>query len=183
MHVRRVVTGHNKEGRSAVISDQPAPRTHDFAAIPGFSNTVVWAVPDVSAPADVPVDATPALTSLMPGPGGSALTIVQFPPSAVFASIDPAAAAEEEAAALPGLADTFDPEMPGFHTTQTIDYQVVLSGQLLLALETGEPTLLQAGDVVIQNATKHAWSNPTSAPAVLAAVSIGVEAQQHFSKS
>ncbi|WP_403022702.1 cupin domain-containing protein [Salinibacterium sp. GXW1014] len=174
MHIRRVVTGLDAEGRSAVISDQPAPRTHDFAAIPGFSNTVVWALPD--SPAPTPEDITPTLTSLMPGPGGSGLTIVQFPPSAVFETIDPVAAAEEEAIALPGLADTFDPDMPGFHTTQTVDYQIVLSGQLLLSLETGEPTLVQAGDVIIQNATKHAWMNPTKEPAVLAAVSIGVAA-------
>ncbi len=174
MHIRRVVTGRDENGRSTVISDQAAPRTHDFAAIPGFSNTVVWARPD--APTPTPDDITPTLTSLMPGPGGSALTIVQFPPSSVFESFDPVAAAQEEAAALPGLADTFDPDMPGFHTTQTIDYQIVLSGQLLLALETGEPTLLQAGDVIIQNATKHAWSNPTSEPALLAAVSIGITA-------
>ncbi|MFJ6651422.1 cupin domain-containing protein [Microbacterium sp. NPDC091313] len=174
MQIRRVVTGHDPEGRSAIVSDQPAPRTHDFAAIPGFSNTVVWALPDTAAPADAPEDVTPALTSLMPAPGGSALTIVQFPPSSVFETFDPVAAAEEEAVALPGLADSFDPDMPGFHTTQTIDYQIVLTGQLVLSLETGEPTVLHAGDVVIQNATKHAWSNPTSEPAVLAAVSLGV---------
>lgn len=174
MHIRRVVTGLDVEGRSAIISDKPAPRTHDFAAIPGFSNTVVWAMADSAASAPAPADITPTLRSLMPGPGGSALTIVQFPPSAVFASIDPVAAAAEEAEALPGLADTFDPDMPGYHTTQTVDYQIVLSGQLLLSLETGEPTLLQAGDVIIQNATKHAWSNPSTEPAVLAAVSLGI---------
>lgn len=176
MYIRRVVTGLDEDGRSTVVSDQSAPRTHDFVAIPGFSNTVAWAMPAAARPSAVPEDPTAALTSLMPAPGGSALTIVQFPPSAVFASIDPAAAAEEEAVVMPGLADTFDPDMPGFHTTQTVDYQIVLTGQLLLALETGEPTLLHPGDVVIQNATKHAWSNPTDEPAVLAAVSIGVPA-------
>lgn len=174
MHIRRVVTGLDADGRSEIVSDHPAPRTHDFASIPGFSNTVVWALPQADVPVPTSHDITPTLTSLMPGPGGSALTIVQFPPSSVFASIDPAAAAAEEAVALPGLADTFDPDMPGFHTTQTVDYQIVLSGQLLLSLETGEPTLVQAGDVIIQNATKHAWSNPTSEPAVLAAVSLGI---------
>jgi predicted SnoaL-like aldol condensation-catalyzing enzyme len=72
--------------------------------------------------------------------------------------------------------ETFDPERPGFHTTQTIDYQIVLSGELWLGLETGEETLVKQGDVVIQNGTSHAWTNRTREPAVLAAVSIGVAA-------
>lgn len=177
MKIRRVVTGFDEEGRSCVVSDGPAPRTHDFEHIPGFSNTVVWALADAVAPTGAPRDRTPSLTSLMPGPGGSALTIVKFPPAATFASVDfdAAAAAEEEARELPGLADTFDPDRPGFHTTQTVDYQILLSGELWLGLDTGEETLVRAGDVVIQNGTGHTWTNRTAEPAVLAAVSIGTE--------
>lgn len=175
MKIRRVVTGFDEEGRSRVISDGPAPRTHDFEHIPGFSNTVVWALADAVAPTGAPADPTPGLTSLMPDPGGSALTIVKFPPAAAFAGIDFDAAAEEQARELPGLADTFDPDRPGFHTTQTTDYQIVLSGELCLGLETGEETLVRAGDVIIQNGTSHAWTNRSDEPAVLAAVSIGTE--------
>ncbi len=174
MQVRRVVTGFDDAGRSRVVRDESAPRTHDFVHIPGFSNTVVWAVADNSAPTGVPADITTTLTSLMPGDGASALTIVQFPPSAVFENVDDAKAAQEQARELPGLAETFDPERPGFHTTRTIDYQIVLSGELCLGLESGEETLLKQGDVVIQNGTAHAWTNRTDQPALLAAVSIGL---------
>jgi len=171
MEVRRVVTGVDDQGRSRVVSDGPAPRTHDFAAIPGFSNTVVWAMAD--AHATTTTDTTPELASLMPGPGGSALMIVKFPPESVFADVDAAAARAEEARELPGLAETFDPDRPGFHATRTVDYAILLSGELWLELESGEPTLVRAGDVVIQNGTWHSWRNRTDAPAVLAAVSIG----------
>jgi hypothetical protein len=173
MEVRRVVTGFDQEGRSCVASDSLAPRTHDFEHIPGFSNTVVWAMTGCAAPVGHPADITPGLASLMPGPGGSALTIVRFPPESVFAAVDGAAAAAEQARELPGLADTFDPTRPGYHTTASVDYAIVLSGELWLELEDAPPTLVRAGDVVIQNGTCHAWRNRTSRPAVLAAVSVG----------
>jgi quercetin dioxygenase-like cupin family protein len=176
MHVRRVVTGHGKDGLSRVVSDGPAPRTHDFEHIPGFSNTVVWALADSSTPPGEPVDPTTSLTSLMPGPGGSALTIVKFPPAEAMAQIDGEAAGREQAEHLPGLAETFDPERPGFHTTQTVDYQIVLVGELWLGLESGDEVRLVEGDVVIQNSTSHAWTNRTDQPAILAAVSIGTAA-------
>ncbi|RSM80946.1 cupin domain-containing protein [Kibdelosporangium aridum] len=175
MKIRRVVTGFDRDGRSCVVSDGPAPRTHDFKHLPGFSNTVVWSLADAVAPAGSPADPTPSLTTLMPGPGGSALTIVRFPPAAALADVDFEAAAEEEARELPGLADTFDPDRPGFHATRTVDYQIVLSGELWLGLDTGEETHVRAGDVVIQNGTSHAWTNRTDEPAILAAVSIGTE--------
>ncbi|WP_106815052.1 cupin domain-containing protein [Microbacterium timonense] len=176
MKVRRVVTGLDEQGRSCVVQDGPAPRTHDFVHIPGFSNTVVWALADNSAPAASPQDITTALSSLMPSDGASALTIVQFPPVGTMETVDGAQAAEEQARELPGLAETFDPRRPGFHTTQTIDYQIVLSGELWLGLESGEETLVRQGDVVIQNRTSHAWTNRAQQPAILAAVSIGVRA-------
>jgi hypothetical protein len=173
VHVRRVVTGFDAEGRGCVADDGPAPRTHDFEHIPGFSNTLVWAMSDTTAPIGTPTDITPAVASLMPGASGSALTVVKFPPSSVFASIDAAAAEAEQRAELPGLAERFDPGRPGFHQTDTVDYVIVLQGELWLELERGPDTLLRQGDVVIQNGTPHAWHNRTTEPAVLAAVSVG----------
>ncbi|MGY1815215.1 cupin domain-containing protein [Blastococcus sp. SYSU D00820] len=177
MDVRRIVTGYDVEGRGCVAYDGPAPRTHDFVHIPGFSNTLAWAAVDTAIPTGIPEDVAATTASLMPGPGGSGLTIVQFPPSSVMAAVDPAAAGPEQEEHLPGLADRFDPDRPGFHRTDTIDYAIVLRGELVLELETGEPTLVHTGDVVVQNGTWHAWHNPTSEPAVLAAVSIGTSSE------
>lgn len=174
MHVRRVVTGLSKNGRSVVVADGPVPRAHDFAAIPGFSNVTVWSTPAGVHLADASVDRTGEISTLLAEPGGATFFIVRFPPDADMASIDPVAAGEEQARELPGLADTFDAERPGFHKTPSIDHVIVLEGELWLQLEEGEETLLRQGDVLIQNGTWHAWHNRTDRPAVIAAISLGV---------
>lgn len=173
MHLRRIVTGFDFEGRSIVVSDGSAPRTHDFKHIPGFSNTVVWATQNSDAPSGAPADPTPSLPSFVASPGGSLLFVVQFPPESVFASLDAAAAGAEQEQNLPGLAATFDPQRPGFHRTQTVDYVVVLQGELWLEVDRGPATQLRQGDIVIQNGTFHAWANRTDKPAVILACSMG----------
>ncbi len=175
MEIRRIVTGYDADGKSVVVSDGPAPRTHDFASIPGFSNTVIWATEGLEAPTGAPPDITQTLASLVGGPGGVRFMVVQFPPGSVFESIDHAAAEAEQIEALPGLADRFDPERPGFHSTPTIDFSVLLQGELWLELEEGEDTRVAAGDTIIQNGTPHAWRNRSDGPAVIAAVMIGSE--------
>ena len=62
---------------------------------------------------------------------------------------------------------------PGMHTTATIDYGVVLSGQAVLELDDGASITLNAGDTYIQNGTRHRWSNPGDVPAVIAVTFIG----------
>lgn len=173
MHIRRIVTGFDPNGRSIVVSDGAAPRTHDFKHIPGFSNTVVWAIDTAEAPKGKPTDRTPTLASFVPGPGSASLFIVRFPPESVFAGIDPVAAAEEEKQALPGLAERFDPGRPGFHATPSVDQAIVLEGEIWLELDDGVEVCVKQGDVVIQNGTWHAWHNRTDAPAVVAAFMLG----------
>lgn len=175
MQVRRVVTGRSASGQSTVISDGDVPRAHDFASIPGFSNVTVWATAPGEARVAVPQDRTETLTSLLPEPGGSTFFIVRFPPAAAMASIDFEQAGAEQARELPGLADTFDPERPGFHATPSIDYVILLEGELWLELEEGEPVHLRQGNVVIQNGTWHAWHNRTEKAAVIAAISLGAK--------
>lgn len=177
MHVRRVVTGLSAQGRSVVVSDGAVPRAHDFAAIPGFSNVTVWSAPAVAALKDAARDRTQQISTLLPEPGGTTFFIVRFPPETVMASIDPVAAGEEQARELPGLAESFDPDRPGFHATPSIDHVIILEGELWLELEEGDAVLLRQGDVVIQNGTWHAWHNRTDHPAVIAAISLGAAQQ------
>lgn len=93
-----------------------------------------------------------------------------------MASMDFEAAGAEQARELPGLADTFDPERPGFHATPSIDYVILLEGELWLEMEEGDPVQLRQGDVLIQNGTWHAWHNRTENAAVIAAISLGAKA-------
>jgi quercetin dioxygenase-like cupin family protein len=78
-------------------------------------------------------------------------------------------------AKLPGLAETLEPEHPGMHTTDTVDFDVVLSGEIYLELDDGKEVLLKAGDCVVQNGTRHAWRNRSSQPCLLAVALIGAK--------
>ena len=123
------------------------------------------------------VDPTPAVSSFLPGPGETRFLVVTFPPDAVFgaANFDVEAAVRENLAVSPGLAECFEPD--GMHATPTVDYAIVLDGEIWLELDEGRSTLLRQHDVVVQNGTRHAWRNKSDRSATLAFVLIG--APQH----
>lgn len=163
MKIRRVVTGHDESGKSVFVSDEFAPRACAFTSIPGHAMAQIWAtdsLPDLRLGHDDPTASNP---SLIPPVGGTSIAIFDFPPDEVMQNpTDPAHAFGELAAALPGLIETFEPSAPGMHTTATIDYGIILEGELWLELDNGETRLVKAGDVVIQNGTRHAWRNRTN---------------------
>jgi mannose-6-phosphate isomerase-like protein (cupin superfamily) len=172
--VRRIVTGE-RNGKSVVVFDGRVENTHDYASVPGFRTTLAWAS---EAGATLPFDGrdpVARIQSMLPAPQGTRVIVVQFPPDSVMAApgFDGAAAGAEYAKYLPGLAETFDTDGSGFHRTATVDYDVILSGELWLELDDGEVRHLKAGDVVIQNGTRHAWRNRTETPAVMLSVLIG----------
>ena len=172
MKIRRVVTGHDPGGKAVVVSDGPVPRTHDFRHVPGMSTTMVWATT-----AGKPVthsDPTPGVRSQVPGPDGTCFVIVRFPPDSVLREVDPVAADAEYRLASPGIAERFEPDNPGMHVTDSVDYVLVLDGEIWLELDDRAMVRLGAGDTVIQNATRHAWRNLSESPATLAVVQVGV---------
>jgi|tagenome__1003787_1003787.scaffolds.fasta_scaffold20983988_3 hypothetical protein len=175
LRIRRVVTGVDGDGHAVVVSDGTAPRFHDFASIPGMSETLVWETRAGQPIPETPVDPTVDAQSMVPGRGATMLKIVRFPPDAVFAdpSFDPQAADAEQADAQPGLAELFESDNPGMHTTPTVDYAVVLEGEITLELDEGRLVPLAKGDVVVQNATRHAWRNPSSEPATIVFFTFG----------
>ena len=79
------------------------------------------------------------------------------------------------AGASPGIAERFEPDNPGMHTTDSVDYIVVLAGEVWLELDDGRLTRLRAGDTVVQNGTRHAWRNRGTEPVTLAVVQLGVQ--------
>lgn len=104
------------------------------------------------------------------------MLIATLPPDSVYMSpdFDPVAAAAESLAAMPGLAECFEPDVPGMHTTPTVDYVILLEGELWLDMGDGRETVVRPGDIVVQNGARHAWRNRTDATATFAAVLIGV---------
>ena len=172
MSTRRIVTG-TVEGASTVVSDGKPPRTDEITAVPGFVSSLVWST-EPATPIGCE-DPTEAVTDFVPGPGGTRLIHLTLPPDTVYGSpgFDPVAAVGQQLAASPGLAELFEPDAPGFHTTPTVDYGVVLSGRVVLELDDGVTTELAPGDVVVQNGTRHAWRNPGDEAARIIFVLLG----------
>jgi hypothetical protein len=114
-------------------------------------------------------------SSYVPPPGETRLLLVTFPPDSVMMSstFDPAAAGQEYMEHMPELAATFEPENPGMHTTDTVDYGIVLEGEVYLELDDGKQVHLRAHDVVVQNGTRHAWRNKSDKPVKMAFVLVG----------
>ena len=163
---RRVVT-KNVNGKSVVQSDEPV-QAYEFKTVPGYEHTLIWVnptTPDLSK--EQRFDSYP--DSVVPGPGGTSLHFVTFPPGSVFAdpSFDGAAAQEEALVRLRGLADHFEKEDPGMHKTNTVDYAVVYDGEMWLELDDAKTIHLKKGDVVVQNGTRHAWRNKGNAPVTM----------------
>jgi mannose-6-phosphate isomerase-like protein (cupin superfamily) len=173
MDVRRVVTGHDADGKAVFVSDdRVAPVT--LALLPGSEFHQLWGADEAR---HFPDDGSPPPhVTYFPPLGGFRFGFFTVPPdggTGAPADLDLEAALAEFATELPGLAEHMEPADPGMHTTATIDFEVVVSGQVTLELDDGATVTLGPGDTVVQNGTRHRWSNPGSVPAVLAAVIIG----------
>jgi quercetin dioxygenase-like cupin family protein len=170
--VRRVVTGLSESGKAVIVSDGEPPISRRRVHVPGFADALVWRTAVPARPSTEPSEEP---QSWLPGPGETIAMTVTFSSDRVYtdAGFDPVAAREEQLRAVPGLAELFEADKPGMHTTPTVDYAVVLDGELVLDLDAGKTTRLRPGDVVVQNGTRHAWRNPGSTPATIFVVLIG----------
>ena len=174
MNVRRVVTGHS--GNKAIIaSDGPPPRAFSSRAVPGSSSALLWAT--ASRPS-VPHEGGDAIwpeSKQLPEIGETRLMVVTFPPDSVMMdpSFDPAAAGKEMMDQDPDFARLMEADNPGMHTTDTVDYGFVLSGEVWLEVDDGEQVHLKTGDVVVQNGTRHAWRNKSDKPVTMGFVLVG----------
>ena len=168
--VRRVVTGLTADGKSTIIMDGPAPQVTQ-GADPEGGSTVLWVTRSSPASNTGSEDAAPAgvRNSVPPADvGGTILRIVDFLPAS---RVTPA-----PARTMSGVHHTDDrsARYPGFHMTDTIDYALVLEGEVYAVLDEAE-TLLRAGDVLIQRGTFHAWDNRSDKVCRIAFVLIDAE--------
>lgn len=170
---RRVVTGHDEKGRAIVISDGPAPFVHVNKIDPDWYSTDIWRTHETPAriQARAP-EPTGGPRRQMPTKNGSVIRINHFPPeSETVRKMTP----EDSLRAFAGLgnekAATFGRggRHPLMHRTETIDYAIVISGEITMVMDD-QDVLLQAGDVLVQCGTNHAWSNRSNAPCVVAFV-------------
>ena len=173
--IRRVVTGHNREGKSCFIADGAAP--HVYQRSPGSSIvTELWETR--SSPASNLGDDDPTLRNfrLPPPKNGSVFRIIHYPPDSERLGALKAehASGHDDGTGRAGALDRSNARHPGFHKTSSVDYAIVLSGEIYALMEEGE-ILLKQGDVLIQRGTNHAWSNRTNEPAILAFVLVDAE--------
>lgn len=173
MDVRRVVTGHDASGKAVFVSDEQVPPV-TLALLPGHEWHQLWGG---DAASTFPDDGSrPDAPSYFPAAGGFRFVFFTLPPDGgvpVPEDLDIDAALAELAAELPGMAEHFDLDDPGMHTTATVDFGVVLSGTAILELADGATQVLNPGDTYVQNGTRHRWSNPGDVPAVLAVAIVG----------
>jgi mannose-6-phosphate isomerase-like protein (cupin superfamily) len=173
MDVRRVVTGHDADGKAVFVSDGPVtPVT--TAISPGTEFHLLWGADE--APRFPDDGRRPAYETYFPPVGGFRFGHFTLPPAdgpGPPDGLDIAAAIAEMNEKLPGMTDHMEPDAPGMHTTATIDFEVVLSGQVTLELDDGALVTLGPGDTVVQNGTRHRWSNPGTEPVVIAVFLIG----------
>lgn len=174
MHLRRIVTGHDENGRSVFVDDGDPPRSHIFAHVPGMEFALAWGTAGgVRVPLDG-ADPTPGMASSLPDAANSTrVCFMQIPPDSGAADLDGEKAVAEQLEVLPELLAYFEPDAPGFHRTPSVDYVVLLDGELVLELDDGAEKIVHPGDIVVQNGTRHAWHNRTDSPAVFVGVLIG----------
>lgn len=171
--VRRIVTGHDPQGRSIVQEDGPPARVVTLGGESGTTFHEVWNTRSAPAPIDR-ASGEPAESgiSLLPPPGGTRIRILDIPPddgSVAALPRESVRALFEAIGAGHALAE--NPPHPLMHRTETVDYGIVLEGELVLILDA-EETIVRAGDVVVQRGTSHAWANRSNANARIAFVLI-----------
>jgi naringenin degradation protein FdeH len=140
--IRRVITGHGGNNAAKVIVDAPATNTKTPRQ--GVASTLMWCTD--AMPADIAVgegveDKGARILGTAPPANGSRFIVMEF---------------------APGVASDM-------HRTETIDYIVMLAGEIDMDMDEGSVTL-RAGDIMVQRGTNHAWINRGNAPARLAIV-------------
>jgi quercetin dioxygenase-like cupin family protein len=134
---RRIVTGHDDDGRSIVLSDGPTPTT--LALPTGVVFHEIWSTAGAPAPIAAAAADEPTARPLQvaPDPLGTIVHVIDMPPGS---SAD-------------------------MHRTRTIDYGIVLEGEVVLELDDGSETRFTSGDILVQRGTAHAWYNRSDSTA------------------
>jgi mannose-6-phosphate isomerase-like protein (cupin superfamily) len=157
MQVRQVVTGHDAEGRAVFVRDEQV----DAMPIPGLGElALLWSADE---PATYPNEGNnPEASGIFPPIGGVRFTMATYSPE--FDVVAPEATPEMHIE---------DGDEPGMHRTDTTDFGVLISGNIVVEVDDGAELLLSPGDVVVQNGTRHRWRVVGDAPATMAAFMIG----------
>ena len=170
--VRRVVTGHDAEGKSIFISDGEARNIKEMASMPGLALTDLWETKGAPASNAGDADAADRPVHLEPPKNGTILRVVEFPPDSQWRQ----GADGLDAFKSIGAGHTRDRASsdPMMHRTSSVDYAIVLKGEIHAVMERGEK-LLRAGDILVQRGTNHSWSVRGNEPCIVAFVLVNAK--------
>lgn len=165
--VRRIVTGHDDLGRSIVTEDRDAPSVHTNPKRRGYHLTELWATDQTPAYVGNDTDPTSRPLKLEPPANGSVVRIIEFGPEGEWIEKIDAAATKVAWGALgtrtASTNQTGEAKHPFMHRTQSVDYALVLEGEITLVLDQEEVTM-RAGDFLVERGTNHAWANRSGQP-------------------
>jgi mannose-6-phosphate isomerase-like protein (cupin superfamily) len=173
--IRRVVTGH-KNGKAAIMINDLAPNVTEVKGWKGLGITELWVTgecPVDNSGFEVDQGARPMRHD--PTSAGTIFRVVEFPPEAA-GTIDTKLAFEAMGSNNKPRAED-SAKHPSMHKTNSLDYLVVIAGEMWMVMEEGE-VLLRQGDCVVQRGTNHAWVNKSDKPCLLAAILIDAKPAQ-----
>ena len=168
---RRIVVTDREPNKSTLVSDGPSPDVRTDPARPGFAIQRMWVTE--GTPAKIVLETLHLPHTIQPPRNGSVLNVITFPPDESWKGKVGASEVEAYFKSMGSPeASTYSAQAPHpyMQKTRTIDFGIVLEGELVLVLDTDEVSL-KAGDFVVQRGTNHAWSNRSSKPAVVAIAS------------
>lgn len=163
---KRVVTGHDEQGRAVAAVQGATPNSFALSAVPGTVFHEIWSTSATPALIDNGTDPTDRPLVLSPPASGSLIRVVDIPPDSIQNQLseEQAAAAFAEIGQAHAGTGNANSRHKLMHRTETLDYGIVTEGEVWLVLDDSE-VRLQRGDIVIQRGTNHAWSNRTESMA------------------
>ncbi len=174
---KRALTGRDEAGKSVFKSFELTPQIVTFDSRPGVAYYEMYATDGI--PRATGHEPDPMLTKKggFPAPGATWFRLVRFAPRPPEGSKpDPRGYEkflDELSQKVPGMAGHFERDTPGMHTSDSVDYGIVIRGEMILELDDGKTVHLRPGDCVVQNGTRHRWRNPLAEPCLMAFVLIG----------
>ena len=175
---KRALTGRDEAGKSVFKSFDVTSKVVEIDANPGLTFYELYMTEGVPQLTGLEPDPMLKGTIGFPGPGGTMFRLISYPPKRPEGYKPPPGVTfetglKELSDKLPGMGDVFDRSAPGMHTSDTIDYGVVVRGEMTLELDDGQKVHLRQGDCIVQNGTRHRWRNPLTEPCLMAFVSVG----------
>jgi hypothetical protein len=168
--IRRIVTGHDDSGKAIIEMDGPAPN-QKIREGAGFVSTLVWVTDETPARLDLRIDRADRTMAVPPPPHGSVLRVVEFPPVTKEAE----SISQDDLLKSMGVPQSSKDGQTArhafMHRTKSVDYVIVMSGEIDMLLDDSE-VHLKAGDIMVQQGTNHAWVNRSAAMCRIAFVLI-----------